>query len=412
MSSSIHITFQNTKDCTICLPGSKSESNRVLIINALTGGKFTIRNLSKAADTKLLQDALSSTEESVNVMNAGTAMRFLIAYFAAIRKNIIISGNERMTQRPVKPLVDALQFIGADIEYLNVNGYPPAKINGAKSILKGGKVKIAANISSQFISALLMIAPTLCDGICIELEGNIASKTYIEMTLSIMQQFGIEYSWDDNIIRIPQQEYKISEFNVESDWTSGSYWYSIVALSKNFAVFLEGLKRKSFQGDSIISKWAEAFGVVSEYSDTGVFLTKGKEDFLKFPRIFDFTNYPDLVQTLIPLFAATGVACRFTGLENLRVKETDRIAALQNELKKFNIHLIEESKDVYALQGYFNKKVSPTIETYNDHRMAMSFAPLAMICKSINITNPECVNKSYPGFWNDLESAGFNIKNY
>ncbi|MFH0865877.1 MAG: 3-phosphoshikimate 1-carboxyvinyltransferase [Bacteroidota bacterium] len=405
-----HITFRNSNDSTVRLPGSKSESNRVLIINALSGGKCSILNLSEAADTKLLKNALSSTEDTVNVMNAGTSMRFLIAYFSAIRKNIIISGNERMTKRPVEPLVDALQFLGADIEYLKNDGYPPVKINEKKSFLKGGKVKVAANISSQFISALLLIAPTLNDGLCIELDGNIASKTYIEMTLSIMKQFGIEYSWTGNTISVKQQEFRACEFTVESDWTSASYWYSIIALSKNSAVFLEGLKRNSFQGDSIISKWAEAFGVVSEFSDNGVFLTKEKEDFSKFPRIIDFTNYLDLAQTLIPLFAATGIECRFKGLENLRIKETDRIAALQNELKKFNIHLTEESEDVYAIQGNFNKNVFPTIETYNDHRMAMSFAPLSMICKGITITNPDCVFKSYPGFWNDLESAGFKIE--
>jgi 3-phosphoshikimate 1-carboxyvinyltransferase len=410
MPSSIHITFQNEKDSIIPLPGSKSESNRILIINALTGGKIPIHNLSKAADTELLKNALSSTEDTVNVLNAGTAMRFLIAYYAATQKNITLSGNERMMQRPVKPLVDALQFLGADIEYLNIHGYPPVKINGQKSLLKGGKVKVAAHISSQFISALLLVAPTLEDGICIELEGKIASKTYIEMTLSIMKQFGIEYSWTGNTIHVTPQEYKAGEYTVESDWSSASYWYSIIALSRNSAVFLEGLKRNSIQGDSVISKWAEAFGVVSEFSDKGVFLTKEKEDLSKFPRIFDFTDYPDLALTLIPLLAATGSVCRFKGLENLRIKETDRIAALQNELKKFNIHLIEESKDVYALQGNFNRKLFPSIETYNDHRMAMAFAPLAMICKGITITDPECISKSYPDFWNDLETAGFNIE--
>lgn len=409
MPSNIHITFQNFKDSTVRLPGSKSESNRALIIQALRRDDIKIHNLSESDDTKLLKNALASNADTVNVMNAGTAMRFLIAYYAATGKNIIITGNERMTQRPVKPLVDALQFLGANIEYLHVNGYPPIKINGLKSSLTGGKVKVAANISSQFISALLMIAPVLKGGISIELDGNIASKTYIEMTLSIMKQFGIDHEWTGNVISIKQQDYKSHEYIVESDWTSASYWYSIVALSKNAAVFLEGLKRKSFQGDAIISTWAEAFGVVSEFSDTGVFLTKGKEDFSTFPRILDFTNFPDLAQTLIPLLAATGVSCRFKGLENLRIKETDRIAAMQNELKKFNVHLIEESKDVYMLQGNFNNNATPFIETYNDHRMAMAFAPLTLVCKEITICNHECVNKSYPSFWNDLRTSGFNI---
>lgn len=409
MPSNIHITFQNFRDGTIQLPGSKSESNRALIIQALCRDDFKIHNLSDADDTNLIKNALASNSDTVNVMNAGTAMRFLIAYYAATGKNIIITGNERMQQRPVKPLVDALQLLGADIEYLGKAGYPPVKINCTKSSLAGGKVKVAANISSQFISALLLIAPVLNGGLIIEIGGKISSRTYIEMTLSVMKNFGIEHEWTGNFISIKQQDYKSSEYTVESDWTSASYWYSIVALSKNAVVFLKGLKRKSFQGDAIISKWTEAFGVVSEFSDTCVFLSKGKEDFSKFPGILDFTDYPDLSLTLIPLFAATGNSCRFKGLENLRIKETDRIAALQSELKKFNIHLIDESKYVYMLQGNFNKNATPTIETYSDHRMAMAFAPLALACKEITICNHECVSKSYPSFWNDLRTSGFII---
>lgn len=409
MSAHIHISLQDLKDCTISLPGSKSESNRALILKALSGNDTKIGNLSLSDDTSILQQALASDEETVNVKNAGTAMRFLTAYYAASGKNITITGNERMHHRPIRPLVDALHSIGAAIDYVNEKGFPPLKINGKGSSLKGGKIKVHAKISSQFISALLMIAPVVKGGLSIELEGAVSSKAYIDMTLAIMRHYGISYEWTENIISIGEQSFKATDYAVESDWSSASYWFSVVALSKNAAVFLEGLRRTSYQGDAVISKWAEPLGVITEFSDKGLFLSKGQEDHSRIHRIMDFSNNPDLAQTIIPLFAASGIPCRFRGLETLRIKETDRIAALQNELKKFNIHFIEESKDVYALQGNFNKNATPQIETYDDHRMAMGFAPLAAVCKEITIVNPDCVSKSYPSFWNDLERAGFKI---
>ncbi|HNW98842.1 MAG TPA: 3-phosphoshikimate 1-carboxyvinyltransferase [Bacteroidales bacterium] len=409
MQGKLHIAFHQGNDCTIDLPASKSECNRALIINALSEGYCKINNISEADDTRLLIKALTSNSDVIDVGNAGTAMRFLLSYLSVSGKNITLTGSERMKQRPIKHLVEALRLLGADIEYLQENGYPPIKIHGDKSKMKGGDIKIPANISSQFISSLLMIAPVLENGMNMVLVGDISSKPYIEMTLSIMKHFGIEYLWEGNKISIRNQNYIPAEYNVESDWTNASYWYSIVALAKNAAIFLKGLKRNSFQGDAVISKWFEPFGVVSEFTDKGVFITKGVEDFSKFPRIIDFSANPDLAQTIIVLAAATDISCRFTGLESLRIKETDRIAALQNELKKFNVHFIEEAKDIYILKNNFNKNNSPEIATYNDHRMAMSFAPLAVICKELSIAEPEVVEKSYPRFWDDLKLAGFEI---
>jgi 3-phosphoshikimate 1-carboxyvinyltransferase len=406
-SEKLHITFHKAADQTVLLPGSKSESNRALIIDALTGWKCEISNLSVAEDTQILKNALHSEEQSINVKNAGTAMRFLTAYYAATNQEKILTGNERMQQRPIKPLVDALCHLAANISYIKSQGYPPLKIN--PSLLNGGKIRVPANISSQFISALLMIAPALKNGLIIELDGPLTSRSYIEMTLSIMKHFEVDHSWENNVISISSNEYSPKEFNVESDWTSASYWYSLIALSEKSSVFLKGLKRNSFQGDSVTQLWAEAFGVVSEYSDTGVFITKGKDDFSKFPHMIDFKDHPDLAQTFIPLFAAKDIACRFTGLESLRIKETDRITALQNELKKFDVHLLEESKDIYCLQGNFNHKVSPVIETYDDHRMAMSFTPLSVVCRGMTMIAPGCVVKSYPAFWDDIACAGFEI---
>jgi len=392
---------------TFELPGSKSESNRTLIINSLSGNKSKLNNLSSSNDTKVLQNALISNESEIDINDAGTAMRFLTAFFVANKQDKILTGNDRMKERPIKALVDALKLLGANIEYIEKSGYPPLKINGNISDINSNKIKIHANISSQYISALLMIAPILPAGLEIELEGKISSTPYIHMTLGIMQQFGIDSEFKGKIIRIPKQNYLPSEFTVESDWSNASYWYSMAALSNDPAIFLKGFKRKSLQGDSIIKDLMLPFGINTEFSDTGVFITKNSEANLKFPATIDFSDYPDLAQAIIVLCAAKRINCKFTGLESLRIKETDRIKALQNELLKFGISLFEESENIYCLDGVFKSESSPTIETHNDHRMAMAFTPLSLLCKNIKIKNPACVNKSYPGFWDDIIMAGF-----
>lgn len=411
MNSFISIHHPTKKlNGTIALPGSKSESNRVFILDALSHKQSTLFNLSTAEDTRILKEALLSNEEEINIKNAGTAMRFLTAYYTARKQNKIVSGDARMLERPIKPLVEALIQMGANIEYLGKEGFPPIKINGSLSTLNKKEIQIPANISSQFISAILMIAPTLPEGIILKMEGKIASIPYIQMTLQIMEAFGIKSTFKKNTITIRPQNYLPTIYHVESDWSSASYWYSILALSyDNSAIFLEGLKRKSMQGDAIIKEIFEPFGIITEHSDNGIFITKTQADLSGIPDYYDFTDYPDLAQTIIVLCAALGIKCGFTGLESLKIKETDRVQALQNELKKFNVQLIEESDDIYVLKGKF-KPTSTIIETYEDHRMAMAFAPYALICDEIKIENPDCVNKSYPGFFNDLEQVGFLVK--
>ena len=394
---------------TIELTGSKSESNRALIINELSGKRSILNNLSSSKDTLVLQEALSYKGSEINIGDSGTAMRFLTSYFAVTKQDKILLGSERMLERPIGLLVEALNSIGADIIYLGKMGFPPIKINGSNSFLNKNILKLSANISSQYISALLLIASELPDGIDIEMEGAVSSKPYIDMTLGIMRHFGIDSNYKGNKISIKKQSYIPCEYTIESDWSSASYWYAMSALANDPAVFLKGLKRRSLQGDSIIQEWFKPFGIVTEFSDTGAFITKGKEDLSALPEIIDFSDHPDLAQTIIVLCAAKNIKSRFTGLESLRIKETDRIKALQNELMKFDVHFYEDSKGVYILSGDFNTKISPIIETYNDHRMAMAFAPLALVCKEICINNPSCVKKSYTAFWEDLKIAGFNI---
>jgi 3-phosphoshikimate 1-carboxyvinyltransferase len=401
----------NQQICSINLPSSKSESNRLLVMNALSLEKITIQNLSSARDTQTLIKLLKTESDLdiFNVLDAGTAMRFLTAYFAiASKKEIIITGTERMQNRPIGTLVDALNSIGAKISYENENGYPPLKIKPFQDQLKS-KISIPGNISSQYISALLMVAPALPMGLEIVIEPPVFSKPYIDMTLGLMQLSGIQYSQKDNIINIPHQKYQESKQTVESDWSASSYWFSIIAQSEiGKEVFLKGLKSKSFQGDQVIKDIAKDFGVNYQFQNDGILLKK-----TEFPTIknleLDFKKCPDLAQTVLPCAAALKINLEMTGLESLRIKETDRILALQNELSKFNCHLIEPNEGVWKLDSAnFSSHNEIIIETYEDHRMAMGFAPLA-INQEIEIDDIEVVNKSYPTFWEDLKSFGFEI---
>ncbi|ADR21258.1 3-phosphoshikimate 1-carboxyvinyltransferase [Marivirga tractuosa] len=401
----------NNGICSINLPSSKSESNRLLVMNALSDGKIDLNNLSSARDTQTLIKLLENENElnTFDVLDAGTAMRFLTAYFAVATKNeVALTGTERMKKRPIRILVNALRSIGAEISYNNEEGFPPLKIKPFQKQISS-KISIPGNISSQYISALLMIAPSLPHGLEIKIEPPVFSKPYINMTLGLMELSGIQYSQNKNTISIQYQKYQESSQGVESDWSASSYWFSIIAQSEiGKKVFLEGLKSKSFQGDNDIKEIVGNFGVSYKFEKTGILLEKissAKNSLLK----LDFKKCPDLAQTVLPCAASLNVDLEMTGLESLRIKETDRISALQNELSKFNCKLTEPEKGIWKLDSSnFKAKEGIIIETYEDHRMAMGFAPLALKT-GIQIKDIEVVNKSYPSFWEDLELFGFEL---
>lgn len=389
---------------SIKLPASKSEANRALIISALSGAMAELHNLSEANDTQLLQRLLKSDSETIDAEDAGTVMRFLTAYYAITGKKKILTGTKRMCQRPIKVLVDALRELGASITYLGEEGYPPLKIEAFKG--SGKKhLKVRADISSQYISALLMVAPLLPEGLVLELEGKIGSRPYITMTLSLMKHFGVESTFEGNTITVLHQKYKPASFEVESDWSAASYWYSMVALAREADVTLLGLKENSFQGDSAVSDIMRHLGVYTSFNAEGVTLTKKRHEK---HLVYDFSDCPDLAQTIVALSAALGVTLEITGLESLRIKETDRIQALQIELLGIGCKLEEVTPGVFRMEPGIIPKRQLTFRTYQDHRMAMAFAPLSLMAQA-KIQEPSVVRKSYPGFWEDLVKAGFEI---
>ena len=390
-------------------PSSKSESNRVLIIDALSGLKSDLQNLSNARDTQTMIRLLKSKDNILDVIDAGTTMRFLTAYLAVTGQEKTLTGTKRMCERPIKLLVDALRQLGASIDYKEKDGYPPLSINQFdKKNIKTKHLKIKGDVSSQYITALLMIAPVLPDGLTLELEGKVGSKPYIEMTLSLMKHWGVKSEWKGNLISIAHQEYKPATYKVESDWSAASYWYGICALASEAKIEIRGYNKNSFQGDHVITQIMEKLGVKSTFTDKGITLEKTKDVVKSFEQ--DFTDCPDLAQTIAVICAAKGVECTMTGLESLRIKETDRIAALQNELQKFGSNLIEiEPNSKFKIQHSTFKVGGQSIETYKDHRMAMAFAPLALLGE-ITIENIDVVDKSYPHYWEDLKKAGFEIR--
>ncbi|WP_161890308.1 3-phosphoshikimate 1-carboxyvinyltransferase [Pontibacter russatus] len=388
----------------IKLPASKSEANRALIIAALSGQESELHNLSEANDTQLLQRLLQSDAETIDAEDAGTVMRFLTAYYAVTGQRKILTGTERMCQRPIKVLVEALRELGADIEYLGEEGYPPMKMNGFRG--NGNRrLKVRSDISSQYISALLMVGPLLPDGLELELEGKIGSRPYIEMTLSLMEHFGVSATFEGNTIIVSHQPYKAASFSVESDWSAASYWYSLVALAQEADITLLGLKEKSFQGDRAIVDIMYRLGVYTTFTEEGVKLTKKEQERHV---SFDFSDCPDLVQTVVALCAGIGTRVDMTGLESLRIKETDRIQALQLEVLGMNSSLEEITPGVFRLTPGILTKEKLSFRTYQDHRMAMAFAPLALL-EPVEIQEPSVVRKSYPRFWEDLEKVGFEI---
>ncbi len=403
---------------TVSLPLSKSISNRALIINALTPNAIPLSKVALCDDTDAIVHALANPEEEiVNIGAAGTAMRFLTAYFAAKNdgRTRMIDGTGRMRMRPIKPLVDALRQCGAEIEYVGEEGYPPLRISGKQ--LHGGCITLTAGISSQFVSALLMTAPAMTEGLCLTLEGDIVSRPYIDMTIALMSHWGIECetSNSNKTISVPSGSYKAVEFNVEADWSAASYWFEIEAVSYG-EIALKGLNDKSLQGDSHVARIFRNFGVEPDWETEYPLLKLAPSPDIA-PRLeLDMSDVPDLAQTVAVTCCLASVPFRLTGLKTLKIKETDRLGALCMELRKLSF--VVESVDDCELVWNGLRIPHPTaghpiaFDTYADHRMAMAFAPVALYVPGIVIRNAEVVSKSYPEFWKHLANAGFRIEPY
>ena len=404
----IKVTAPAKIHTTIQLPSSKSISNRALIINALGNGTHHPENLSDCDDTRVMIRALNDDKETIDIMAAGTAMRFLTAYLSVTPGTRIITGTERMQQRPIQVLVNALRELGADIEYVANDGFPPLRITGRE--LRKDTISLPGNVSSQYISALLMIAPVLTNGLTIRLTGDIISRPYINLTLQLMNDFGVRAEWtDDHRLKVEPQAYHSTPFYVESDWSAASYWYQIVALSKEAEVTLPGLFKDSYQGDSQVAGIFRSLGVETIYKDKTVILKKNGKSVERLD--YDFINQPDLAQTFVVTCALLNIPFRFSGLQSLKIKETDRMAALITEMRKLGYIHHETDGSVLSWEGErCTTEEHPAIDTYEDHRMAMAFAPTCLALPEILINNPQVVSKSYPRYWEDLRQAGFIIK--
>ena len=377
----IKVTAPAKIHTTIQLPSSKSISNRALIINALGNGTHHPENLSDCDDTQVMIRALNDDKETIDIMAAGTAMRFLTAYLSVTPGTRIITGTERMQQRPIQVLVNALRELGADIEYVANDGFPPLRITGRE--LRKDTISLPGNVSSQYISALLMIAPVLTNGLTIRLTGDIISRPYINLTLQLMNDFGVRAEWtDDHRLKVEPQAYHSTPFYVESDWSAASYWYQIVALSKEAEVTLPGLFKDSYQGDSQVAGIFRSLGVETIYKDKTVILKKNGKSVERLD--YDFINQPDLAQTFVVTCALLNIPFRFSGLQSLKIKETDRMAALITEMRKLGYILHETDGSVLSWEGErCTTEEHPAIDTYEDHRMAMAFAPTCLALPEI-----------------------------
>ncbi|MDG2342368.1 MAG: 3-phosphoshikimate 1-carboxyvinyltransferase [Cytophagales bacterium] len=395
------------KDISIKLNSSKSESNRLIIIKALSKEKIEIKNLSNANDTSLLNNLINfNSTNTWNAEDAGTSMRFLTSYLSLTKNGALLTGTDRMKKRPIKILVEALREIGANILYKEEEGCPPINIK-RKIVQKINNIDIRGDVSSQYISSILMIAPKLENGLGINIINPFYSKSYVKMTLSLMEVFGIKYLFSENQIIIKNQDYKGGSYTVESDWSAASYWYSILSINKDIdKINLIGLRNKSLQGDQIIAKIMSLMGIVTNFNDRGIEIRKNNSvcDYLE----LDFKDCPDLAQTVLIVAAYHKIKLKIYGVESLKIKETDRLTAMKNELHKIGVSFYKK-ENFWILdrrEKDFPKSVS--IDTYKDHRMAMAFAPLASEI-DITINNPEVVKKSYPMFWDDMKKFGYSI---
>ena len=401
---------------TVDLPASKSISNRALIIHALSGGSTLPENLSDCDDTSVIIEALRTMPEEINIKAAGTAMRFMTAYLSVTPGTHILTGTERMKHRPIGILVDALRTLGANIEYIGAEGYPPLRITG--STLKGGLLEIHGNVSSQYISALLMIGPMLKDGLTLRLLDHIISRPYIDLTLWMMGEFGAEAEWTSaDTITVSPKPYKSRDYFIENDWSGASYWYEILALNDDpeSEIRLTGLMDGSKQGDSITRYIFSLLGVKTKLQSKKAGIPQTitlKKNGHCVPKLeYDFVNCPDLAQTFVVACAAMNIPFHFTGLSTLKIKETDRIEALKTEMRKLGYVV----KDIDGSELLWDgERCEPSLEqgidTYEDHRMALAFAPYAMKHNGLVINNPQVVTKSYPHYWDHLRQAGFKVE--
>ena len=394
----------------IDLPASKSISNRVLLLNALCATPGRLSNLAQCDDTDAVLSALAQPDASeVNIGAAGTAMRFLTAYFATREgREVVIDGTERMRQRPIGVLVDALRQLGADIEYVEAEGYPPLKITGTR--LHGGALTVSGSVSSQYITAILLIAPVI-GGITLTIEGEIMSRPYIDMTLALMARYGVKAEWRENVIHVPAGEYTALDFTVEADWSAASYWWAMQAIVPQSRISLKGLEPQSLQGDSRIAELMSQMGVTGNWCGRYLDLRSNGGVGCCCSTFADLSGTPDIAQTLVVMLCLMGRPFRITGLRTLRIKETDRLEALRTELRKLGYVVKVEGDD--AISWHFETtaaEASPHICTYHDHRMAMAFAPAALRFPGLIIDDAQVVSKSYPLFWEHLRQAGFKIE--
>lgn len=394
----------------IDLPASKSISNRVLLLNALCATPGRLSNLAQCDDTDAVLSALAQPDASeVNIGAAGTAMRFLTAYFATREgREVVIDGTERMRQRPIRVLVDALRQLGADIEYVKAEGYPPLKITGTR--LHGGALTVSGSVSSQYITAILLIAPVI-GGITLTIEGEIMSRPYIDMTLVLMARYGVKAEWRENVIHVPAGEYTALDFTVEADWSAASYWWAMQAIVPQSRITLKGLEPQSLQGDSRIAELMSQMGVTGNWCGRYLDLRSNGGVGCCCSTFADLSGTPDIAQTLVVMLCLMGRPFRITGLRTLRIKETDRLEALRIELRKLGYVVKVEGDD--AISWHFETtaaEAAPHISTYHDHRMAMAFAPAAIRFPGLIIDDAQVVSKSYPLFWEHLRQAGFKIE--
>ena len=433
----LKVTAPSTIYGHIRLPASKSISNRMLLLSTLSGDKISLANVAECDDTIAMRASLSQTTLStsptlhpidriaplkgndeaaiIDIGAAGTAMRFLTAYFAATEgKDVIITGTERMLHRPIGLLVDALRSLGAEISYEGEEGYPPLRIKGHR--LEGGNISLRSNVSSQYISALLMVAPTMRLGLTLKLEGEVISRPYINITTSLMRRFGISINEpDDHTFVVIPGDYQEGNYLIENDWSAASYWYEMLALADKGEVTLEGLFEDSLQGDSVVSKLFEPLGITTDFKDTNAILRKSSQSHIlnTQPSVFtaDLTTCPDLAQTMVATCCGKGVSFHFSGLQSLRIKETDRLLALRQELAKLGYHITERNGSVLEWDGKRSASDAQCpIDTYNDHRMAMCMAPLCCKHGSLIVKDAQVVSKSYPSFWHDLQSVDYGLE--